>query len=103
MSGFHLSLSRGVVSCRFITLCVCVACDVCVVLGSSLVFLAFLLCDDGKKRSSYLSYHNTFHRLSFFLRVSVTNSLLSAAPLMLSSLKDSLIFQTIRPALSVDL
>ena len=43
------------VSYRFVTLCVCVAHDVCIMLGSSLVFLAFLLCDDGKE-----SYHICF-------------------------------------------
>ena len=49
MSGFCLGLSHGLVSCRFIMLCVHVSHDVCVVLVSSLIFLAFLLYDDGKE------------------------------------------------------
>ena len=53
----------GIVQVCYIV-CVCVAHDVCVVLGSSLVFLAFLLCDDGKKRLSYLFYHNTVELVS---------------------------------------
>ena len=63
MSGFRLGLLRGVVSYRFFTLCVCVTHDICIVLGSSLVFLAFLLCDDGKKKLSYLFYHNKTHTI----------------------------------------
>ena len=56
--GFCLGLFHGMASYRFVTSCVCVTHDVCVVLGSSLVFLAFLLCGDRKKRLSCLFYHN---------------------------------------------
>ena len=41
--------------------CVCVAHDVCVVLGSSLVFLVFLLCDDGKKVVIVILSQHTAH------------------------------------------
>ena len=58
MSGFHLGLSCGLVSCRFIMLCVCVSHDVCVMLGSSLVFLAFCYVMMGRKSLSCLFYHN---------------------------------------------
>ena len=49
MSGFRLGLSCGLVSCRFIMLCVHVLHNLCIMLGSSLIFLAFLLYDDGKE------------------------------------------------------
>ena len=52
-----LSLMGAVVSCQFVMLCVCVAHDVCVISGLSLVFLVFLLYDDGKK--GYRSYFIT--------------------------------------------
>ena len=38
--------------------CVCVAHDVCIILRSSLVFLVFLLYDDGKKGYHSHFYHN---------------------------------------------
>ena len=41
-------------------LCVRVLHDVCVVLGSSLVFLAFCYVMMGRKSLSFLFYHNTF-------------------------------------------
>ena len=45
----------------FITSCVCVMHDVCVVLGSSLVFLVFFCYVlIGRKGLSYLFYHNKF-------------------------------------------
>ena len=55
MSGSHLGLLDGVVLCQFVTLCVCVAHDVCVILRSSSVFLVFSLCDNGRK-----GYHSYF-------------------------------------------
>ena len=58
-----LGLMGVVVLCRFIMLCVCVAHDVCIVLGSSLVFLVVLLYDDGKK--VYHSYFITTGSLFF--------------------------------------
>ena len=55
----HLGLSYVLSSYVFITSCVCVMHDVCIVLGLSLVFLAFLLYVDRKKKGlSYLFYHN---------------------------------------------
>ena len=55
----HLGHSYVLSSYVFITSCVCVMHDVCIVLGSSLVFLTFLLYVDGKKKGlSYLFYHN---------------------------------------------
>ena len=43
VSGFHLGLSCGLVSCRFVMLCVHVSHNVCIMLGSSLIFLAFFV------------------------------------------------------------
>ena len=57
----HPGLSYVLSLYVFITSCVCMMHDVCVVLGSSLVFLAFfLLYVDRKKKKglSYLFYHN---------------------------------------------
>ena len=54
----RLGLFHGMSLYVFVTLCVCVMHNVCVVLGSSLVFLAFLLCGNRKKRLSYVFYHN---------------------------------------------
>ena len=53
----YLGLMGVVVLCRFITLCVCAAHDVCIVLRLSLVFFVFLLYDDGKK--GYCNYFIT--------------------------------------------
>ena len=61
----HLGLFHGLSSYGFVTLCVCVMHNVCVMLGSSLVFLAFfLLCVDRKKTLSCLFYHNRSQCLS---------------------------------------
>ena len=42
----------------FVTLCVCMTHDVCIMLGSSLVFLVFCYMLIGGKGLSYLFYHN---------------------------------------------
>ena len=62
----HLGLFHGMSSYVFVTSCVCVTHDICIVLGSSLVFLAFLLCGDRKERVSYVFYHNTAHLAALF-------------------------------------
>ena len=55
----HLGLFYVMSLYVFITSCVCMTHDVCVMLGSSLVFLAFLLYVDRKKKVlSCLFYHN---------------------------------------------
>ena len=58
----HLGLFCVLSSYVFVTSCVCMMHNVCIVLGLSLVFLVFCYMLTGRKGLSYLYYHNKWDR-----------------------------------------